>query len=59
MALVDLLAQHGVDVADKAGVFELLRRLPLAPRSRLVLWHEYAESRGFEVTDGERRTLFA
>ncbi|MGH7751466.1 MAG: hypothetical protein ACREN5_01505 [Gemmatimonadales bacterium] len=59
MALVDLLGQHGVDVSDKAAVYELLLRLPLAGRSRVELWSEYVRGRGEEVTDGERAALSA
>ncbi len=59
MALVELLAQYGVDVADQAAVFALLKRLPIARRSKVVLWHEYAQSRGFVVSDGQRAALLS
>ncbi len=59
MALIDLLGQHGVDVRDRAAVFALLRRLPLAPASRLELWFDYVRGRGEQVTDAERAALSA
>ncbi len=57
MAVADLLAQYGVDVGDRAAVYELLLRLPLAGRSRVALWEEYVRSRGFASTEQERREL--
>ena len=57
MALKDLLGEHGVDVADRRAVFELLLRLPLVPRARVVLWYEYANEQGFTVTEEQRSAL--
>ncbi len=57
MAVADLLAQYGVDAGDRTAVYELLLRLPLAGRSRVVLWEEYAQGRGFVATEQERREL--
>lgn len=59
MAVTDLLAQYGVDAGDRVAVYELLRRLPLAARSRVELWEEYARGRGFAVSSDERRELSA
>lgn len=57
MALRDLLAEHGVDVHDRAAVYALLRRLPLAARARVVLWEEYSAESGVSPTEEERRAL--
>lgn len=57
MALIDLLEQHGVSAADPDAVYDLLRRLPIAPRSKVQWWEEYARERGLVVTTLERETL--
>ena len=57
MAVRDLLEQHGVDVADRSAVFALLRRLPLANRSKVALWEEYAQAQGFEVQRDDRTAI--
>ncbi len=59
MGVTDLLAQHGVDVADRHAVYALLLRLPLAGRSRVVLWEEYLAGRGERSTAEERAALSA
>lgn len=59
MSVRDLLEQHGVDVGDRAAVFRLLQQLPLAPRSRVEMWFEYARAQGFEVTADQRAALSA
>ena len=59
MAVTEVLAQHGVAVEDRAAVFALLQRLPLAARSRVVMWEEYLGGRGERSTAGERATLSA
>lgn len=59
MAITDLLAQHGVQVEDRVAVFALLLRLPLAGRSRVVMWEEYLGGRGERSTAAERAALSA
>ena len=59
MGVTDLLGQHGVALEDREAVFALLRRLPLAGRSRVVLWEEYLGGRGERSTAEERATLSA
>jgi len=59
MAVTDLLAQHGVAVEDRGAVFALLQRLPLAARSKVVMWEEYLGGRGERSTAVERAALSA
>ena len=59
MGVTDLLEQHGVDVGDRSAVYALLLRLPLAARSRVVLWDEYLAARGERSTPDERAALSA
>lgn len=59
MGVIDLLAQHGVQVGDRAAVFALLQRLPLAVRSKVVMWEEYLGGRGERSTAAERAALSA
>lgn len=59
MGITDLLGQHGVGVDDRAAVFALLARLPLAARAKVVMWEEYLGGRGERSTADERETLSA